>query len=105
MADAMRSNLDLADRFNAAFTAQGWVYVEFCCGHEPAAEALAMKQQGCSPDDIDGFLADRFINIEPLYWQATKLLGGGMAEPIHPVQVEVVERAFRAYREADFIAC
>lgn len=105
MADAMRFTLDLADRFNAAFTAQGWVFVEFCCGHEPAAEALAMKAEGSSPEEIDAYLADRFINHEPLYWQTKKLLGGAVAEPIHPVRVEVVERAFRAYREADFIAC
>lgn len=105
MAEAMRSTLDLADRFNAAFTAQGWVFVEFCCGHEPAAEALAMKAQGSSPEEIDAYLADRYVNLEPLYWQAKKLLGGGMAEPIHAIRVEVVERAFRAYREADFIVC
>lgn len=105
MTDAMRSTLDLADRFNAAFTAQGWVFVEFCCGHESAAEALAMKAQGSWPEEIDAYLADRYLNLEPLYWQAKKLLGGGMAEPIHPVRVEIVERAFRAYREADFIAC
>lgn len=105
MAQALRHTLDLPDQFNAAFAAQGWVFVEFCCGYESAAEALGMKHQGRSPGEIDAFLADRLINVEPLYWQAAKFLGGGMAEPDHPVRAQVVERTFRAYREADFIAC
>lgn len=105
MAKALRPVLDLADQFDAAFTAQGWVFVEFCCGFEPATQALAMKQRARPSDEIDGFLADHLLNVEPLYWQAKKLLGGGMAEPAYPVRAEVVERTFRAYREADFIAC
>jgi hypothetical protein len=104
-AEELRSILELPDKFNAAFTAQGWVFVEFCCGYETEANALTMKANGNPPEEIDVYLSKQFLNIEPLYQQALKVLGGGLAEPAHPVRTEVVERAFRAYREADFIAC
>lgn len=105
LATEFRSLLDLADKFNAAFAVQGWVFVEFCCGVEPATHALEMKQDGYPSDEIDNFLADHLVNVEPFYQQAKKLLGGGIAEPAYPARAEVVERAFRAYRETDFIAC
>jgi hypothetical protein len=105
MADSMKHILNLADRFNAEFTAQGWVFVEFCCGYETATEALAMKKRGQDPAYIDGYLANNLINLEPLHIQAKKLLGEGVVAPLNPVRVEVVERAFRAYHEEDYIAC
>lgn len=105
MAECMRSTLDLPDRFNAAFTPHGWVYVEFCCGYEVAGRALEMKEKGLPPDEIDTFLADNLINIDPLHSESNRLLGGGVSEPSHPVRAQIVDRAFRAYREADFIPC
>jgi hypothetical protein len=102
-AEALSSILDLPDKFNAAFVSQGWVYVEFCCGYESGAKALEMRMDGRSSEEIDTYLSENFLNIEPLYWQAKKMLGGGLAEPIHPVRANVVERAFHAYKESDFI--
>jgi hypothetical protein len=105
MAEELRDVPAVADRFNAAFTGQGWVFVEFACGYREAEEALRLRVAGRPDDEIDAYLADHFLGVDPIYNQSLKLLGGGIAEPRHPVRAEVVERAFQAYRDGDYLVC
>lgn len=93
----------LPDRFNGAFIQQGWIFVEFACGYEAAERALAMRTEGASEADIDTWLAEHFLAFEPIRWQSLKLLGGGMAEPRHPIRAEVTERALAAYEDGDWL--
>lgn len=85
----------LPDRFNKAFVEHGWIYVNFACGFEPAERALAMREAGRSQADIDEYLAANLLSIEPIKWQAIKLLGGGMAEPSNPIRAQFTERVFK----------
>ena len=105
MAQSLSGLPDLPDTFNAAFTRQGWLYVEFACGYEAAQQALQMNENGLSASEIDAFLADNLLALDPIYWQSLKHMGGGMAEPAHPVRAELTERAFQAYRDTDYIVC
>lgn len=93
----------LPDRFNQAFIEQGWVFVEFACGVEPAERALTMRKQGASQVEVDDYLAGHLLSIEPIKWQGLKLLGGGMVDPLHPVRASVVERVIQAYENNDYL--
>ncbi len=93
----------LPDRFNKAFLEHGWVLVEFACGYEPAEQALAMHAEGKGQPEIDEFLAAKLLNVDRIKWQAIKLLGGGMAEPINPVRAQFTERVFQAYEDEDYL--
>lgn len=99
----LRDLPSLPDRFNAAFIDQGWIFVEFACGLEAAEHALQKRASGSSDADIDAWLAEHFLGFEPIRWQALKLLGGGMAEPRHPVRADVTERALAAYEAGDWL--
>lgn len=102
-ADALAGLPSLPDRFNAAFLDHGWVFVEFACGYQEAERALAMLAAGETPGRVDAYLASAMLAIEPIRWQALKLLGGGMAEPRHPVRAAVVERVFEAWEAGDHL--
>lgn len=93
----------LPDRFNKAFLEHGWVFVEFACGHEPAEQALAMYDEGKEQSEIDEFLAFKLLNIDSIKWQAIKLLGGGITEPINPIRSQLTERVFQAYEDEDYL--
>lgn len=93
----------LPDRFNTAFIEHGWVFVEFACGHETAEQALTMHNDGRPQSEIDELLASNLLNIEPLKWQAIKLLGGGMSEPTNPIRAQFTERVFQAFEDDDFL--
>lgn len=101
LAQALEGLPDLPDRFNAAFLGDGWIYVEFACGHEAASQALTMKLQGVEQASIDQYLSEHLLGVEPIKWQALKLLGGGMSEPRYPVRAGFVERVFQAYESGD----
>lgn len=105
LADELLDVPGIADRFNAAFTREGWVFVEFACGYREADKALALLSEGRAKNEIDDYLADHFLGVEPIYWQSVKHLGGGMAEPRYPVRAETVERAFQAYKDGDYLVC
>jgi len=93
----------LPDRFNDAFIEAGWIFVEFACGIKAAEEALRMRADGSTAEDVDRYLAGSLLAVQPIRWQALKLLGGGMAEPRHPVRAEVTERALAAYEAGDHL--
>lgn len=93
----------LPDRFNAGFIDAGWIFVEFACGYEVAEQALQMKARRTTADEIDAYLADGLLATQPIRWQALKLLGGGMAEPRHPVRADVTQRALDAYEADDYL--
>lgn len=103
LGEALRDLPSLPDRFNDAFIDQGWIFVEFACGFEAAERALEMRMAGTSEADIDAYLAEHFLAFEPIRWQSLKLLGGGMAEPLHPVRADVTERALAAYEAGDWL--
>ena len=102
-ADTLAGLPSLPDRFNAAFLDHGWLFVGFACGHQEAESALAMLAEGEAPGHIDAYLASAMLAIEPIKWQALKLLGGGLAEPRHPVRAAVVERVFEAWDAGDHL--
>ena len=104
LARELRDLPTLPDRFNAAFVPLGWVFVEFACSYEVAERALRMKTEGAPADGIDRYLAGSFLVLEPIRWQALKLLGGGIVEPRFPIRAQVTERAFEAYEAGDYLA-
>jgi hypothetical protein len=103
LATRLRDLPTLPDRFNASFIDAGWIFVEFACDHEAAERALTMQEEGAGADATDRYLAAEFLGVEPIKWQAIKLLGGGMVEPAHPVRAEVTERAIAAYEAGDYL--
>ncbi|MEN5364583.1 hypothetical protein [Brevundimonas intermedia] len=103
LAQTFRNLPSLPDRFNSAFLDQGWVFVEFACSHDAAEHALSLKAAGASQDEIDQHLAARFLGLEPIKWQSLKTLGGGMADPDHPVRGSIVQRVFDAYGDGDYL--
>jgi hypothetical protein len=105
LAQELRGLPQLPDKFNAAFTARGWLYVEFACGYEAAQHAITMRDQGCPPEEIDVYLADNLLAFTPIYYQAIQHLGAGNVDPKYPVRVAVAERAFKAFEEEDYIVC
>lgn len=103
LAHELRNLPSLPDRFNTAFLEHGWVYVEFACGHEAAEHALSMHRNGINQLDIDNYLAQSLLGIEPIKWQSLKIIGGGMVDPDHPVRASIVERIFEAYESDDYL--
>jgi sirohydrochlorin ferrochelatase len=103
LAESLAGLPTLPDRFNQAFLDAGWIFVEFACGHEAAERALGMRGEGAGADDIDRYLAASFLGVQPIKWQALKLLGGGIAEPRFPIRAEVTERALAAYEAGDYL--
>ncbi len=103
LAHALRQLPSLPDRFNAAFVEHGWVFVEFACGYESAERALDMLHEGAPQAEIDAYLSEELIGIEPVKWQSLKIFGGGMVDPEHPVRAAVVERVFEAYEARDHL--
>lgn len=103
LARALRDLPSLPDRFNTAFLKDGWVFVEFACGHEPAQHALDMLSGGAAQSEIDAYLAKALLAIDPMKWQSLKILGGGMEDPTHPIRAAVVERVFDAYETGDHL--
>lgn len=103
LAHATRDLPSLPDRFNTEFLVHGWVYVEYACGYEPAEHALSMSREGAAQRDIDAYLAEELLGMDPIKWQALKILGGGMVEPDYPVRAAIVERVFEAYEAEDYL--
>lgn len=101
LAEAFKGLPDLPDRFNTTFLKDGWIYVKFACDYEAAGRALTMKLQGTQQSLIDEYLSEDLLGVEPIKWQALKLLGGGVVEPRYPVRAEFVERVFQAYESGD----
>jgi hypothetical protein len=103
LAQQLSSLPSLPDRFNAEFIASGWIFVEFACSHEAAGQALSMKARGAPAEEIDTYLSERLLAIQPIRWQSLKALGGGMVDPSYPIRAEIVARALDAHDAGDYL--